>query len=106
MESGGLIRISGRREGRRIIFAVSDNGKGMGAEEISRLELFINSTEKDTGRSIGVKNVNQRIKLYFGEEYGVTFASAERRGTTVKIEVPVFESELHTDYPLGNYSAR
>ncbi len=106
MENGGLIQISGYREGQRIVFAVNDNGKGMTADEINRLENFINNTEKDTGRSIGVKNVNQRIKLYFGNEYGITFISAEQQGTTVRIEVPVFESELLTDYPLGKYSSR
>ena len=39
-------------------------------------------------RHIGVTNVDQRLKLYFGEEYGLTVESRERIGTTIRVRIP------------------
>lgn len=100
MESGGLITIKGYEINDKINFDVIDNGIGMSTEDVERLEVFINSSGKDTKNSIGVKNVNQRIKLYFGEEYGVNIFSTIGEGTTFRIILPMFKSELYTDYPL------
>lgn len=79
------IRIYG--EGNDIVFSVSDNGVGMSREQC---ESILKSEPGDqTG--IGIKNVNDRIKIYFGEEYGITIESEPDEGTCVSIRMPKVE---------------
>jgi len=81
MESGGIIKISGFIDKNKIIFCVEDNGIGMNDKEIY--------TEiKSKKQSIGIKNVNRRIKLIFGDEYGVTIESEYSKGTKVIVTLP------------------
>ena len=67
-----------------VILEVEDNGVGMSEEQIS--ELFENDITDKHG--IGVKNVNDRIKIYFGEKYGITIRSELDEGTCVSIRIP------------------
>lgn len=92
IEEGGLIRISGRRESDKIIFEISDNGKGMDAETCERIRKKMNSTLLGIEDSIGMRNVNQRIKIYYGESYGVKIKSQLNVGTTVFISIPMMEN--------------
>ena len=46
------------------------------------------TSENISGSGIGVKNVNERIKIHFGENYGLSFESALGKGTTVSIKIP------------------
>jgi two-component system sensor histidine kinase YesM len=43
---------------------------------------------------LGVHNVDERIKLYFGTAYGLSYESSEEEGTTVRIQLPAIEGEL------------
>ncbi|UUZ81337.1 hypothetical protein LJK88_42770 [Paenibacillus sp. P26] len=80
MEAGGAIKVSGRMEEDRRIFTIEDNGKGMDPETIRRV------LETDEGtRSIGIENVNKRIKLLYGEPYGVQIESQKNVGTKITI---------------------
>ena len=88
---GGVIRIKGYKEGEKIIFDVIDNGIGMSKEDVANLEAYINNTDKDPKKSIGVKNVHQRIKLYFGQGYGVKITSKLGIGTKVHIVLPALQ---------------
>lgn len=84
MEAGGAIKVSGRMEEGRRIFTIEDNGKGMDPETIRRV------LETDGGiRSIGIENVNKRIKLLYGEPYGVRIESQKNAGTKITIILPV-----------------
>ena len=67
-----------------VILEVEDNGVGMSEEQIS--ELFENDITDKHG--IGVKNVNDRIKIYFGDKYGITIRSELDEGTCVSIRIP------------------
>lgn len=69
--SGGLITVSGHMEKNKLIFEVSDNGQGMDEKSIAELMEKINSPMTGIQGSVGVKNVHQRIKLYYGENYGI-----------------------------------
>ncbi|MEM1485123.1 histidine kinase [Oscillospiraceae bacterium PP1C4] len=89
--SGGKIHISCDREDGQIVFSVQDNGRGMSADEVASVQRYIEETDNDVKRSVGVKNVNQRIKIYFGADYGLTFSSQEGVGTLVRITIPVIE---------------
>lgn len=84
MVDEGLIRISVRQEDDMIVFAVEDNGVGM-TEEQCREVLY---KEPGDRVGIGIKNVNDRVKIYFGEEYGLSIASELDEGTCVTIRMP------------------
>ena len=77
------IRLTGRRVGDNIELKVIDNGIGMRPEDVKRMMQGSNQTG-----GYGVKNVNERIKLRYGDDYGVTIASIFGAGTTVMILLP------------------
>ncbi|OUM97547.1 MAG: hypothetical protein A9Z00_09805 [Thermobacillus sp. ZCTH02-B1] len=95
MEAGCVLRVSGWRENGRRYFSVRDNGKGMSPERFEEVM-------KGDGPSVGMRNVHRRLKLMYGEEYGITVQSAPGRGTTVLICLPDSEPDQHTktDHPL------
>ena len=80
----GEITITIRPEGEDILFVVADNGVGM---EPAQIEAMLRKERSDrTG--IGIKNVNDRLKIYFGEKYGITIDSEPDEGTSVTIRMP------------------
>ena len=90
MSGKGLITISGSlsEDGNEVLITVADNGLGMTRAELDELRKNMQSDMIRESRHIGVTNVNQRIRLYFGEEYGLTVDSREGRGTTVTMRFP------------------
>lgn len=83
----GYVKITGKKKDNIIIITVEDNGIGMSKEKI----LEILNKSKATG--YGIKNVNERIQLYFGYEYGLEFQSEEGKGTKVIIRFPAVSTE-------------
>mgnify|MGYP000158888888 FL=1 len=86
------IKISGYTDGSDLYLTVKDDGKGIGADRLKELNEIINrepivSDKQETG-GIGLANVNKRIKLYFGNNYGVNLKSEEGKGTEVMIRIP------------------
>jgi two-component system sensor histidine kinase YesM len=88
-DRAGLVRITGSRVGDKIVLSVIDNGIGMAPETLEALLQKPVSSEQGSG--MGVNNVNQRIKLYYGEEYGLQYESEPDQGTTVHIWLPMRE---------------
>ncbi len=81
---GGRITITVKSQDDNIVMTVEDNGNGMTDEQI---ETIMNKDRSDkTG--IGIKNVNDRLKIYFGNEYGITIHSELDEGTKVIILMP------------------
>jgi len=99
IQSGGMIIIKGFNKKDNLIFEIIDNGVGMSEEEVENLYKYINSTVKDITQSIGVKNVNQRIKLYYGNEYGVEIYSRINKGTRVILKLPATMSYSPAENP-------
>jgi two-component system sensor histidine kinase YesM len=100
-EGPGLILIGGRKTQSGIELFVQDDGVGMNEETLSLLQerLKGNKAVQPTDSSLlhsglGVHNVDERIKLYFGHDYGLVYESAEDVGTTVRIHLPAIEGEL------------
>jgi len=91
IEGGGIIHITGKKEDRTIVFEIKDNGKGMDMDACDRITLKMNSSILGVGDSIGMRNVNQRIKIYFGEPYGISIKSKINEGTTVSLCIPIKE---------------
>ena len=79
------IKVRAEREGEDVIFHISDDGPGMEEKQITEL------LEKDyyeSSRGNGVRNINFRLKLYFGEEYGISYAGTGSQGTVVTVKIP------------------
>ncbi|MEG0824379.1 MAG: ATP-binding protein [Oscillospiraceae bacterium] len=81
----GVIRIGAVLEPRRFIITISDNGIGMDAEQVAG----VLDAKPTTERGIGVTNVNHRIQLCYGEEYGLHYFSVPGTGTRVEIWLPI-----------------
>ena len=84
MVEEGEIRIGVHSKGDNLVFTVEDNGIGMTKEQCR--EILEGSAGDKTG--IGIRNVNNRIKIYFGEQYGIQIDSELDEGTTVTITMP------------------
>ena len=86
----GVIRVTSAVMNNRLVLSVSDNGPKISDEKLAELEKRLESEEIQETKHIGLSNVNQRIKLIFGEEYGVSIFS-DTYETVVDIVMPVIE---------------
>ena len=84
MVDEGRIDVRVRFDGDDIVFSVQDNGVGMGPEQLEA--IMQNGPTDRTG--IGIKNVNDRLKIYFGRNYGLSITSEPDVGTCVEIRMP------------------
>lgn len=84
----GIIIVTGRICGDEVHFTVEDNGVGMEEEELRKLQEEIKKPCKDTEKGFGLANVNERIRMNFGTEYGMRIDSARGKGTRVEIAIP------------------
>ena len=77
------ISVKGRVSEKDLILTVADDGCGMSAEKLEKIRAGNCET-----MGIGIKNVDLRIKMCFGEEYGVFVDSVEDEGTTITLRLP------------------
>ncbi|WP_337103978.1 cache domain-containing sensor histidine kinase [Paenibacillus sp. YIM B09110] len=82
------IKAVGGRKG--VLIVVSDNGQGMSKDRAAELTRHINSTTQKSD-NIGLYNVNQRIKLKYGEPYGIRIYSKQGVGMRVSILLPIMD---------------
>lgn len=79
-------------EERQLIITINDDGKGMSEEEVAALNESLDEKRNDKdgkgAASIGLYNIHQRIKLHYGEKYGMTIRSQEGKGTSVELRLP------------------
>jgi len=66
---------------------VKDNGIGMTKEKLDEVNDYLKQSQ-NKGQSYGLYNVNQRIKLHFGETFGVNIKSSYNVGTCVCVKIP------------------
>ena len=88
MDGDGLIIIKAWREADELYLSVTDNGLGMTEDKVAMVLDGKSNSGNGRGSGIGVKNVNERIKLYFGEDYGLKIDSEPDVGTTIIIHLP------------------
>lgn len=93
MDGDGEILVKAWRQGDDLFLSVSDNGLGMTQEQVERLFSSQSHVPSRRGSGIGVKNVNERIKLYFGVDYGLSIQSEPDEGTTVTAHLPAVPYE-------------
>lgn len=84
------IRVSVTKEGKDIVYRIIDDGLGMKQERIE--EIF--DPRDDSHMGCGIRNIDQRVKLHYGNEYGVSIYSRVGIGTTVQIRIPARERKL------------
>ena len=87
MDGEGEIILRGYEQGEDIYIEVIDNGMGIPKENIPLL-LTDDTRARKHGSGIGLRNIDQRIKLYFKGEYGLSIESELDEGTTVRIHLP------------------
>lgn len=87
-ESGkkGMVILSVREEKDTIILSLMDNGQGMSPEDVEEMNRSISEYDENFG--YGVRNVNKRIELLFGEQYGLYYQINDEGGITVDIRLP------------------
>lgn len=89
----GKIVVSSLKENDDVIISIIDNGIGMSVEQVSKILDRLKRKDRNDegqvkGESYGIYNVNERIRLKFGEKYGITISSAYGEGTCVKVRIP------------------
>lgn len=90
-EGKGMVRIEGFREGEHMILRVRDDGKGMDSETLAH--IFEKHTRDTRSNGVGLNNVNERIQIYYGEDYGISFKSSPGKGTEAAITLPFGKEE-------------
>lgn len=83
----GKITLDIRNEGKDVYLMIQDSGNGMSPEKIQEMNQSISQYDEKFG--YGVRNVNKRIELMFGKEYGLHFSQNELGGLTVEIHLPL-----------------
>ena len=86
----GMIRIEGELDGEDCILLITDNGKGMTPERLEQVRKGIRNRKVRETDIYGLYNVNERIRLNFGENYGITITSTYGEGTCVTVRLPEY----------------
>ncbi|MBR3465230.1 MAG: sensor histidine kinase, partial [Clostridiales bacterium] len=81
----GLITVKGKAEGGDIVITVSDTGAGMTKDRLEELRAGLTNRERV---GFGLSTVDERLKLFFGEKYGLSIESTEGEGTDVTVRIP------------------
>ena len=93
-EKNGIdVSVTALKDDERLKIVISDNGNGMSAERLEEVRQALCSDSLPESSHIGLCNVNQRIQLIFGSEYGLSVKSAENKGTDVIIIMPETEGQ-------------
>lgn len=89
----GLIVIKGYIKEEEIIFEIVDNGKGIEESALEHINSILSGTEqvKDENMYFGIRNVNERIKITFGNRFGLRYQSKFTGGTKAIIHIPLME---------------
>lgn len=105
--SRGVIEITGTKKGENLYLTVADDGVGMDEEELKKLEKEISRPCKETESGFGLANVNERIRMYFGAQYGMKIWSENGKGTRITIEIPAItdSAEIQESKEQGTYGA-
>ena len=87
-KANGRITVKVMYKGENVEICVSDNGQGISKAKLAELLEKLERNDTSSGKSIGLTNVNKRIKMYHGEQYGLSVKTAEGKGTDISITLP------------------
>lgn len=91
----GHITVTGRSEEEKLIFCVRDDGIGMSSTQLDHVRAMVRGERQDSEVSsgFGLFNVNQRLQLNYGAEYGLDIDSVYEEGTLATVVIPVMEDK-------------
>lgn len=92
-ESKGLLTVRGHTKGEDAVIEIIDNGVGMDEETLNH--IFESHKVNYHSNGVGVYNVQKRLLLYYGPEYGITYSSELGKGTTATIVIPMNQEGSH-----------
>lgn len=89
----GTLEIAINKVEDKLVIKIEDDGVGMSFDKVDEINQYINDTNvsEQKRQSIGIRNVNQRIKLACGNEYGITIISTPNRGSCFTISLPLIQ---------------
>lgn len=88
----GEIRVTGHKEGENVVLVVEDTGVGMDEETYNRIKEEIMLPSKKREKGFGLANVNERIRMNFGNEYGMKIYSKKDEGTRIEVVIPALNA--------------
>ena len=91
IKSGGIIKISIKRKEKNLEISVSDNGRGIELDILSELQRSLRENNVSMSKHIGLRNINLRIKLLYGEKYGLKIDCNNGVGTRCVLTFPYSE---------------
>jgi len=92
MKEKGRIIIAAFRDEDSLVITITDNGIGMEENICDSILKKESQGAKNGGSGIAVKNVNERIKLHFGDKYGLSYVSTKDKGTIATLLLPIIEN--------------
>lgn len=93
-----VIKISAGEDNGKIYLDVHDNGKGMSEKKIAEVYERINKDDVFYSKHIGLKNVHQRAKIMYGDDYGIRIFSEENKWTTIRLLIRENENDEKDDF--------
>lgn len=88
------IWVEAREENNMIFILVKDNGQGITKERLKEIRETLNQSDMQETEHIGLNNINIRLKLLYGKEYGLSIDSEEERGTILTLRLPVWTETM------------
>lgn len=98
-QAGSLIEITGSLKPPFILLTVADDGQGMTGSQLDALlgslkeEAAFTELGHRSNSGIGIKNIDSRIRLYYGDSYGLSIDSSPGHGTSITIKLPILEGK-------------
>ena len=89
----GIIVITSKLQDDNLIITINDDGIGMSADKVENIAKQCNKKEYTRNVSIGIANVSGRIRVDFGDEYGINIESEPDIGTTVTLKLPIIRKK-------------
>lgn len=83
-----LINVNSYIKKNNLIIDIIDNGEGISREELFEIERILNNSD-NSSTHIGLYNVQKRISLLYGQEFGIKIESEKEKGTKVSIKLPI-----------------
>lgn len=88
LKEDGMIIISAKADEDFVYISIEDNGCGISEEKLREINEYLNNSRIEDKNGLGIKNVNERIKLFYGEKYGISIISEEKYFTKILIKLP------------------
>ena len=89
MEDNGILKVHATIEDNHLHIEVSDNGVGFSESRLREIKESMSDTQDKQEHRIGMRNVHQRLKLMYGDSYGLTIISNEGMGTRIYFTIPI-----------------